>query len=334
MREVGRKRVACRGVLAAYAARISPDDPLSGLEIGQRPEPEARSGWTTVTVKAASLNHHDLWSLKGVGLPEDRLPMILGCDAAGLDPEGNAVIVHSVISSPDFRGDETFDPRRAILSEQHPGTFAQRVAVPTRNLVPKPAQLSFEEAACLPTAWLTAYRMLFTRGDVKPGSTILVQGAGGGVATALVVLAHATGIRTWVTSRDEAKREKAIQLGADQAFEPGARLPERVDAVLETVGAATWSHSLKALKPGGTLVVSGATSGQDPPADLNRVFFLQLSVIGSTMGTRDDLDRLARLCAERDIRPPIDATYPLERAREALTKLNAGDVFGKLVLTG
>jgi NADPH:quinone reductase-like Zn-dependent oxidoreductase len=260
--------------------------------------------------------------------------MILGCDAAGLDPDGNEVIVHSVISSPDWRGDETFDPRRAILSERDQGTFAQRVAVPTRNLVPKPKDLTFEEAACLPTAWLTAYRMLFTRGDVKPGSTILIQGAGGGVATALIVLAHATGVRTWVTSRDEAKRDKATQLGADQAFEPGARLPERVDAVLETVGAATWSHSLKALKPGGTLIVSGATSGQDPSADLNRVFFLQLSVVGSTMGTKDELDRLARLCAQQGIHPPIDGTYPLEQAREALTRLNAGDVFGKLVLTG
>ena len=321
-------------MLAAYAARIDADDPLSGLEIGQRPDPEPRDGWTTVTVKAASLNHHDLWSLRGVGLSEDRLPMILGCDAAGLDREGNEVIVHSVISSPDWRGDETFDPHRRIFSEHHQGTFAQRVAVPSRNLVPKPPQLSFEEAACLPTAWLTAYRMLFTRGDVKPGSTVLVQGAGGGVATALIVLAHAAGIRTWVTSRSERKRDQAMQLGADQAFEPGARLPERVDAVMETVGAATWSHSLKALKPGGTLVVSGATSGQDPPADLNRVFFLQLSVVGSTMGTRDELERLARLCAERDIRPTIDATYPLEHAREALTRLNAGDVFGKLVLTG
>jgi NADPH:quinone reductase-like Zn-dependent oxidoreductase len=321
-------------VLAAYAARISPDDPLSGLEIGERPEPEPAPGWTTVTVKAASLNHHDIWSLKGVGLPEDRLPMILGCDAAGLDPEGNEVIVHSVISSPDWRGDETFDPRRAIFSERHPGTFAQRVAVPTRNLVPKPAQLTFEEAACLPTAWLTAYRMLFTRGDVKPGSTILIQGAGGGVATALIVLAHATGIRTWVTSRSEQKRDQAIQLGADQAFEPNSRLPERVDAVLETVGAATWSHSLKSLKPGGTLIVSGATSGQDPSADLNRVFFLQLSVVGSTMGTRDELDRLARLCAQQDIKPTIDATYPLANARDALQRLNEGDVFGKLVLTG
>jgi NADPH:quinone reductase-like Zn-dependent oxidoreductase len=321
-------------VLAAYAARISPDDPLSGLELGQRPEPEDRPGWTTVTVKAASLNHHDLWSLKGVGLPEDRLPMILGCDAAGLDPDGNEVIVHSVVSSPDWRGDETFDPRRSILSERHPGTFAERVAIPTANLVPKPPQLSFEEAACLPTAWLTAYRMLFTRGDVKPGSTLLVQGAGGGVATALIVLARATGIRTWVTSRSEEKRAQAVNLGADQAFEPNTRLPERVDAVMETVGAATWSHSLKALKPGGTLVVSGATSGQDPSADLNRVFFLQLSVVGSTMGTRDELDRLARVCAERGIKPTIDAAYPLEQTREALTRLNAGDVFGKLVLTG
>lgn len=321
-------------MLAAYAARINPDDPLSGLELGQRPEPEDRPGWTTVTVKAASLNHHDLWSLRGVGLPEDRLPMILGCDAAGLDPDGNEVIVHSVISSPDWRGDETFDPRRSILSERHPGSFAQQVAVPTRNLVPKPEDLSFEEAACLPTAWLTAYRMLFTRGDVKPGSTILVQGAGGGVSTALIVLAHAAGIRVWVTSRDEGKRAQAIQLGAADAFEPNTRLPERVDAVLETVGAATWSHSLKSLKPGGTLVVSGATSGQDPSADLNRVFFLQLSVVGSTMGTRDELERLARLCAERGIKPTIDATYPLRDARDAFARLYAGDVFGKLVLTG
>jgi NADPH:quinone reductase-like Zn-dependent oxidoreductase len=321
-------------VLAAYAARINPDDPLSGLEIGERPEPEAQPGWTTVTVKAASLNHHDLWSLKGVGLPEDRLPMILGCDAAGLDPDGNEVIVHSVVSSPEWRGDETFDPRRSILSERHPGSFAQRVAVPTRNLVPKPGDLTFEEAACLPTAWLTAYRMLFTRGDVKPGSTILVQGAGGGVSTALIVLAHAAGIRVWVTSREERKRAQAIRLGAAEAFEPNSRLPERVDAVLETVGAATWSHSLKSLKPGGTLVVSGATSGQDPSADLNRVFFLQLSVVGSTMGTRDELERLARLCAERGIKPTIDATYPLRDARDAFTRLAAGDVFGKLVLTG
>jgi NADPH:quinone reductase-like Zn-dependent oxidoreductase len=321
-------------VLAAYAARIAPDDPLSGLELGERPEPEAPEGWTTVTVKAASLNHHDLWSLKGVGLPPERLPMILGCDAAGLDEEGNEVLVHSVISSPDWRGDETLDPRRAIFSERHPGTFAERVAVPRRNLVPLPRELTFEQAACLPTAWLTAYRMLFTRGAVTPGRTLLVQGAGGGVATALIVLASAAGVRVWATSRSEEKRAKAVELGADQAFEPGARLPERVDAVMETVGAATWSHSLKALKPGGTVVISGATSGHDPPAELNRIFFLQLSVIGSTMGTRDELDRLARFCAEKGIRPVIEASYPLPEARDAFAALYAGDVFGKLVLTG
>ena len=321
-------------MFAVYAARIAPDDPLSALELGERPDPEAPDGWTTVAVKAASLNHHDLWSLKGVGLPPERLPMILGCDAAGLDEDGNEVLVHSVISSPDWRGDETFDPRRAIFSERHQGTFAERVAVPRRNLVALPAGLSFEQAACLPTAWLTAYRMLFTRGAVTPGQTLLVQGAGGGVATALIVLASAAGIRVWATSRSEDKRAKAVELGAEQAFEPGARLPERVDAVMETVGAATWGHSLKSLKPGGTVVVSGATSGQDPSAELNRVFFLQLSVIGSTMGTRDELDRLARFCAEKGIRPVIEATVPLRDARAAFEALHAGEVFGKLVLTG
>src|SRR5213592_964524 len=205
-------------MFAVYAARFDPNDPVAGLELGEQPEPEERDGWTTVAVRAASLNHHDLWSLRGVGLSEEQLPMILGCDAAGVDPEGNEVIVHSVISRDSWRGDETFDPRRLLLSEKHPGTLAERVAVPKRNLVPKPAALSFEEAACLPTAWLTAYRMLFTRGHVVPGMTVLVQGAAGGVATALVVLASAAGARVWVTSRSEDKRNHALGLGAEQAF--------------------------------------------------------------------------------------------------------------------
>jgi NADPH:quinone reductase-like Zn-dependent oxidoreductase len=318
-------------VFAVYAASIDAEDPLSGLQIGERPEPSVPEGWTTVEVRAASLNHHDLWSLRGVGLGEDALPMILGCDAAGFDEDGHEVVVHSVISDPAWRGDETLDPRRSILSERHAGTFAERVAVPRRNLVPKPPELSFAEAACLPTAWLTAYRMLFTRAGVAPGATVLVQGAGGGVATALIVLARAAGLRVWATSRSESKRARAVELGADDAFEPGARLPERVDAVMETVGAATWEHSLKALKPGGTLVISGATSGADPPAGLTRVFFLQLSVVGSTMGTRDELERLVRLCVERDVRPVVEATMPLSQAREAFASLAAGDVFGKIV---
>jgi NADPH:quinone reductase-like Zn-dependent oxidoreductase len=320
-------------MFAVYAARIDRDDPLSALELGERPEPEVPEGWTTVTVKAASLNHHDLWSLRGVGLPEDRLPMILGCDAAGVDEDGNEVVVHAVISDPAWRGDETFDPRRSLLSEGYQGTFAERVAVPRRNVVPKPAALSFEEAACLPTAWLTAYRMLFTRAGVKPGSTILVQGAGGGVATALTVLGRAAGLRVWTTSRSEEKRARAVELGADQAFEPGARLPERVDAVMETVGGATWSHSIKSLKPGGVLVTSGATSGDASPAELTRIFFLQLSVIGSTMGTRDELDRLAQFCATAGVRPLIDVTLPLHDARQGFEAMLAGDVFGKVVFT-
>jgi NADPH:quinone reductase-like Zn-dependent oxidoreductase len=320
-------------VLAVYASAIDPEDPLSGLTIGERPEPEAAPGWSTVAVRATSLNHHDLWSLRGVGLGEDRLPMILGCDAAGVDEEGNEVVVHSVITSEDWRGDDTLDPRRSILSERHPGTFAERVSVPRRNILPKPPELSFEQAACLPTAWLTAYRMLFTRGRVQPGQTVLVQGATGGVATALIVLGSAAGVRVWVTSRSERKRAEALELGADQAFEAGARLPERVDAVMETIGQATWSHSVRSLKPGGVIVVSGATTGDAPPAELTRVFFLQLSVVGSTMGTREELERLIRFCVDRDVRPAIQQTLPLREAEAGFRAMLDGDVVGKIVFT-
>jgi NADPH:quinone reductase-like Zn-dependent oxidoreductase len=286
-----------------------------------------------ITVKAASLNHHDLWSLRGVGLAKDNLPMILGCDAAGIDADGNEVVAHSVIGDPDWLGDETLDPRRSLLSERYPGTFAEKVAVPRRNLLPKPRELSFDEAACLPTAWLTAYRMLFGRGSVVPGSTVLIQGAGGGVATAATVLAAAAGARVWVTARSKEKRARSLQLGADQAFEPGARLPERVDWVLETVGEATWAHSVRALKPGGTIVISGATTGDAPPAELRRIFFLQLSVVGSTMGTREELQRLIRLCVDRDVHPVIDRTMPLSDAREGFAAMLDGSIVGKIVFT-
>ncbi|MHA6762852.1 zinc-binding dehydrogenase [Streptacidiphilus sp. PAMC 29251] len=318
-------------MFAAYAARTDADDPLSGLELGERPEPEARSGWSTVTVKAASLNHHDLWSLRGVGLPAGKLPMILGCDAAGVDQDGNEVVIHSVIGQTGHGVGPT--ESRSILTEHYQGTFAQQVSVPTWNLLPKPAELSFEQAACLPTAWLTAYRMLFTNAGVKPGATVLVQGAGGGVATALIVLGRAAGLRMWATSRDEAKAARALELGADQVFASGARLPERVDAVMETVGAATWSHSVKSLKPGGTIVISGATSGANPPAELTRVFFLELKVVGSTMGSKEELAGLLQLCATTGVRPVIDSVLPLAAAREGFARLEKGDVFGKVVLT-
>lgn len=321
-------------MFAVSAVRIDPESPLSGLDTGERPEPQAPAGWTTVTVRATALNHHDVWSLRGVGLSADKLPMILGCDAAGVDEEGNEVVVHAVIGDPDAGGgDETLDPRRALLSERHQGTFAERVAVPRRNLLPKPEALTFEEAACLPTAYLTAYRMLFDKAGVQPGATVLVQGAGGGVATALILLGRAAGYRMWATSRSEAKRDRALKLGADQAFETGARLPERVDVVMETVGQATWSHSLKSLKPGGRIVISGATSGDVPSAELTRVFFTQLSIAGSTMGTRDQLGRLIQFCAQTGVRPLIDRVLPLADAAEGFAAMIEGTHTGKIVFT-
>jgi NADPH:quinone reductase-like Zn-dependent oxidoreductase len=319
-------------MLAAYAAAFDADDPIAGLVVGERPDPTHREGWTEVTVKAAALNHHDLWTLRGVGIRAEQLPMILGGDAAGVDEDGNEVIVHSVISSPGWTGDETLDPHRSLLSEVHNGTFAEKVLVPRRNLVRKPQSLTFEEAACLPTAWLTAYRMLFGKADLSPGATILVQGAGGGVATATIALGAAAGLRVWVTGRTADKRTAALSLGADQVFEHGSRLPERVDAVIDNVGQATWAHSMRSLKPGGTIVTCGATSGSNPTADLTRVFFLQLQVIGSTMGTREDLERLLVMLDTTGIRPQIDSVFQLTAAATALKRLAAGDVQGKLVL--
>jgi len=321
-------------MFAVTAVRIDAEDPLSGLELGERPEPKVAEGWTTVQVRAASLNHHDLWTLRGVGISADRLPMVLGCDAAGIDEDGSEVVIHSVIGDPDAgSGDETLDPRRSLLSERYNGTFAERVTVPRRNLLPKPPAMSFEEAACLPTAYLTAYRMLFVKSGAEPGSTILVQGASGGVATALIVLGRAAGYRIWVTSRSEDKRRLALDLGADRAFETGTRLPERVDVVMETVGAATWSHSVKALRPGGRIVISGATSGHAPPAELQRVFFLQLSVVGSTMGTRAELGRLLQFCEQTGARPLIGTRLPMTEAREGFAALALGEQSGKIVFT-
>jgi NADPH:quinone reductase-like Zn-dependent oxidoreductase len=321
-------------MFAVYAESFDKSDPLAGLVVGERPDPQVPEGWTTVQVKAASLNHHDLWSLRGVGLKQEQLPMILGCDAAGLDEDGNEVVVHAVINDPSWTGEQTLDPRRSLLSERYQGTLADRVAVPRQNVIPKPAGLSFEEAACLPTAWLTAYRMLFTQGRLKPGDSVLVQGAGGGVATALITLARAGGLRVFATSRDEAKRSRALDLGAHDVFESGARLPMKVDAVMETVGKATWSHSIRALRPGGRIVISGTTSGPDvDDAELTRIFFLQLEVIGSTMGSSTELASLVSLLDASGARPLIDRTLPMEQAKDGFAAMKDGDLFGKIVFT-
>ncbi|WP_114204217.1 zinc-binding dehydrogenase [Janibacter anophelis] len=320
---------------AVYAESINREDPLAGLVVGERPDPVAPEGWARVSVRAAALNHHDVWSLRGQGLKADALPMILGCDAAGVDEDGNEVVVHAVINDPAFTGtDETTDPRRSLLSERFQGTFADTVVVPRRNLVPKPEGLSMVEAACLPTAWLTAYRMLFVRGGLRPGESVLVQGVGGGVSTALITLARAAGLRVYATTRHEDKRARALEIGAHEVFASGERLPVKVDAVMETVGRATWEHSVRSLRPGGRIVISGTTSGpQVDDAMLTHVFFLQLSVIGSTMGTRDELDQLVQLLRSTGARPLVHAEMPLEQAREGFAQMIEGEHVGKIVFT-
>ncbi|MEA2672144.1 MAG: hypothetical protein QOG45_2364 [Chloroflexota bacterium] len=343
-------------MLAAYLARTGGDDPLANLEVGDLPTPEPRPGWALLKVEAASLNHHDLWLLRGVSASPIEPPQVLGTDAAGTvaaygpDPPegvpevGSPVLLHAVISCGACpacrRGDELFCRRMALFSDRpYDGTLAEYVAVPAANLVPRPPELSAADAACLPTAYLTAYRMLFTRAGLRPGSTVLVQGAGGGVASAALALCRATGITAIATSRDEAKRAAALELGAVAALAPDRAAAKQVlsmtggvDAVIETVGAATWDLSLRAVRPGGAVVVAGATSGGDPPAQLNRVFYRQISVLGSTMGTRAELERLIALVRSSGMRPQIDRTYPLAEAREALRRMSAGEQQGKIVL--
>lgn len=317
-------------MLAAYAARLSPSDPLAALEVGDRPEPQPRDHWSTVTVRAASVNHHDVWSLRGVGLSEAQLPMILGCDAAGVTEDGTEVVVHGVVGA-DGHGVGPREPR-SILSERYPGTLAERVSVPTANLIPKPAELTFEEAACLPTAWLTAYRMLFHAADLKPGGSVLVQGAGGGVASAAIALGAAAGLDVYATSRSEAKRAFASSLGAT-AVEPGARLPRRVDAVIETVGKATWQHSMASVRAGGTIAIAGHTTGDPEPALLTRVFFHEIRIQGVTMGTREDLAALMTFLVRTGVRPAIDSVHPLARAHDAVARVVSGEQVGKVVVT-
>jgi NADPH:quinone reductase-like Zn-dependent oxidoreductase len=320
-------------VFAVYASEPRPEDPLGALVVGERPEPEAPAGWVTVDVAAASLNMHDLWTLRGVGIKADQFPMILGCDGAGTLADGSPVVVYPVIGDPDWKGDETVDPKRTLLTEKHQGTMAGTVVVPARNVVPLPEGLTPAQGAVMGTAWLTAYRMLFTKSGLKPGQTMLVQGASGGVSTALIALGVAAGLRVWVTGRSDAKRAVAERLGAHATFASGERLPGKVDAVFETVGEATWSHSVRSLKPGGTIVISGATSGFAPPAELNRIFFQQLNVVGSTMGTREELEGLLAFVATAGIAPEIGLELPFEKAADGFRAMEAGETSGKIVFT-
>ncbi|MDN5925909.1 MAG: zinc-binding dehydrogenase [Hyphomicrobiales bacterium] len=298
------------------------------------------SGWVKVRVKSASINHHDLWSLRGgramqqrggAGLTEEDLPRILGTDAAGVTPDGREVLIYPVIMA---ASQSAAAPPRFLgsLSGRFEGTFAEFVTVPESNLVPKPAQLDFDQAACLPTAWLTAYRMIFEKAGLPSDGSMLVQGASGGLSTALIMLGKAAGFRVYATGRSEYTRRYALEIGADAVFEPGARLPERVDAVMDSVGRATWQHSLKCLRHGGTLVVPGGTSGYTAEVDIAALFTRDLRIVGSAMGSVEQLRELVEFCVRNAIRPPIDRVLDLGEAREGFKALEKGELNGKVVL--
>lgn len=319
---------------AAVAVSQSYADPLSGLSVQDFPEPTPAPGWERVRVVASSLNMHDVWTLRGVGHSPERIPIVLGCDAAGYTDDGRAVIVHPVFGDPARgRGDVTLDPQRTLLSEYVDGGLAEYIVVPSGNLISKPEWLSFDEAAALPVAWGTAYRMLFTHGEVHDGDRVLVQGAFGGVSTAAIALARAAGATVFATSRTEAGRTHALASGAHVALASGERVPERVNVVIETVGEATWDHSLKSLRPGGAIVIAGATSGSAPSADLSRVFFHQLRILGSTGVTLHEFASMLQLMEATGTRPVIDRVLQLEDVRTGYEAMIEGNVAGKIIVT-
>ena len=345
-------------MLAAYASAVGGDDPLANLTVGDLPAPDPQAGWARVRVRAASLNHHDIWTLRGVSSAPVTPPQILGCDAAGevdsyggeppvgAPPVGARVVVYPIITCgrcPACLTDEPLGCRYFRMLSEAPlaGALAEYVEIPAANLVPLPDQVAFADAACLPTAYLTAYRALFVRAGLRPGMNVLVQGATGGVATACILLGRLAGLTVYATSRGDEKRAFAVDLGAEAAF-PVERDTARavigatgglgVDAVVDTVGEPTWDLSLRAVRPGGVVVVPGATGGPNPPAQLNRIFFRSVTVAGTTMGTRGELRRLVDLVATGALRPLIGSTHLLRDAAIAFAEMVEGDLRGKIVL--
>jgi NADPH:quinone reductase-like Zn-dependent oxidoreductase len=321
-------------VRAAVAVRKDPRDPLGALRLEEDwPRPSPSEDQVGVRVAATTVNMHDLWVLRGVGVPDDAYPKVLGCDIVGWDARGREIMVTGSFADPDAGGgDETLDPKRALVSEILPGSFGEYTVAPRRNVIDKPSWLTFREAACLNVGWSTTYRVLFTRGRAQPGERILIQGAGGGVSTAAISMARAAGLWVIVTSRSEEKRDKALALGAHEALPAGERLKEPVDLAVDTVGAATWSHSLRSLRPGGRIVTCGATTGSDIGLDLPRIFYRQLSVVGSTSATRAETLRMLAFMQAANLRPVIDSVFPLAEVHDAFRRLQAPDLFGNVVV--
>jgi zinc-binding alcohol dehydrogenase/oxidoreductase len=321
------------------AVRIHDEGGPEVLRYEDAPDPEPGPGEVLVRLRAASLNHLDVWLRRG--LPSVPKPRILGADGAGtvaaLGPgadgfaEGDAVVLNPGL-----------DDGARIVGEHMDGTHAELIAVPAEYLHPLPDGLSFEEAAAFPLVFATAYRMLATRAGLRPGEWVLVWGIGAGVATAALALAKALGAHVLATSTRPEKLERALALGADAAVPTDSDVVDEVrrltdgrgaDIVVEHVGDATWKTSLQAARKEGRIVVCGATSGPNPPANLHRIFWKQLSVLGSTMGTRADFAAVYELVASGRARPVVDRVFPLQEIAAAHEHLERGDQVGKIVLT-
>ncbi|HEY2936156.1 MAG TPA: zinc-binding dehydrogenase [Gaiellaceae bacterium] len=315
------------------AVRIHEDGGPEVLRYEDAPDPAPAEGELLVELRAASLNHLDLWVRQG--LPSVPKPRILGADGAGIRADtGERVVINP--------GIEHGDGRISIVGEQMDGTHAELVAVPAGNVYPLPDSLSFEEAAAFPLVFETAYRMLVTRAALREGETVFVWGIGGGVATAALAIAKALGARVIVTSSSDEKLLRARELGADETVNHArddvkAAVKELTggrgaDIVVEHVGEATWRTTLDVAAQGGRIAVCGATSGPNPPAALHRVWWKQLSILGSSMGTTEDFEAVYELVKSGRARPVVDRVFPLAEARAAHERLEAGEQLGKVVL--
>ena len=314
------------------AIRIHEDGGPEVLRYEDAPDPEPKPGEVLISLRAVSLNHIDVWVRKG--LPSVPKPRILGADGAGIRRDsGEAVVIN-----PGFEHGD----RILVLGEHMDGTHAELVAVPEPNVYPLPEGVSFEEAAAFPLVFETAYRMLVTKAGLKEGEWVLLWGIGSGVATAGLAIAKALGARALVTSTSDEKLERARGLGADVAVRSDddviAAVKEAtggagVDVVLEHVGQATWERTLQAAHAGGRIAVCGATSGPNPPAALHRIWWKQLTIYGSTMGTKEDFEGAYELVKSGRARPVVDTVLPLEEARAGHERLEAGEQFGKIVFS-
>ncbi|WP_127170955.1 zinc-binding dehydrogenase [Xanthomonas euvesicatoria] len=322
-------------MFAVYAKEANVDDPLASVVVGERPEPIVQEGWVRVKVTHASLNRHDIFTLRGMTSQEQPIPfpMILGNDAAGVLEDGTPVVLYPVLGSDDWKGDETLDPHWHVISELVPGTMADYVAVPKRNAVPIPDGLSPLHASLLGTAWLTAYRSLFTKSRLIPGQTLLVQGASGGMSTALIQMGRAAGFEVWVTTRNDEGAAIAERLGANRVLRHGEALPRRVDAVVDNIGAATWADSLKAVKRGGVLVINGITTGNIAETDVLRIFVEQIDIRGTIMGTLEEMKAIMQFVIRNNIAPEVGAVVPMTEARDAIRNMIDGRTQGKTVFT-